>query len=92
MWNAMLVYIGNHSTNDKKEIDYYTSNGVIFPTHTTTINLTLNIVNDNRLERNELFRIVAKPPEMPKNRRPAEADIIIRDDDGMLFIYYFKLL
>jgi len=78
--------------NDAKEIDYYASDVVIFPANTTTINLTLKIVNDNRLEINELFRIIANPPEVPTDR-PASAstDIIIRDDDGMYVVNYFVL-
>ena len=60
------------------------SDGLIFPAGIRTLaNLTLNIVNDKRLESNELFRIVAVPPELPINLTYAAAEVIIRDDDGM---------
>ena len=87
-----MIFLGNQSTNDPENIDYYASYlspyGITFPAGITTINLTLNIVNDSRLESNEAFRIVADPPDIPNGQRPAYADIIIRDDDGKLYLNF----
>ena len=69
-------------------IDYYTSyafpNKAIIPAGTTKFLLKVKIVNDKRLEDNEIFRIVADPPDIPNNHFTCSTDVIIWDDDGKL--------
>ena len=90
-----MIFLGNHSTNNTEDIDYYTSYsspyGLIFPAYSTTITFELKIVNDSRLERNELFRIAAISPELPGDQVFSEPDIIILDDDGMLHINLLRI-
>ena len=49
--------------------------------------MNIPIVNDRRLEDNELIRLVAIRPELlPDGYTPCSADVIIIDDDGQLYI------
>ena len=49
---------------------------------TTKFQVNIRIVDDEFLEDNELLRIVAIPPELPKDYNYCSADVIINDDDG----------
>ena len=52
----------------------------------------MNIVDDSRLEINELFRVIAIPPEVPSGQTSSLADFIIRDDDGTYVVLYIKYM
>ena len=82
---------GNHTTTNENIIDYYASyiypNTVIIPAGTQDFLLNIRIVNDRRLENNELFRITAVVPNVPEGKFLCTTDMIIRDDDGKLLHY-----
>ena len=48
----------------------------------THYELTINIIDDDRLEDNELVRITIRPSVIPTNHNPGSIDITIIDDDG----------
>ena len=81
---------GNHTTNIDNEVDYYTA--YAWPNFDTvekgTVNYTLNItiINDNRLEDNRLFSIIAFSGTPPNGHTPCTTDVIILDDDGKLLV------
>ena len=84
-------FTGNHTTTNESIIDYYAKyiypNTVIIPAGTQDFLLTIDIVDDRRLENNELFRITAGVPDVPDGEVLCSTDVIIRDDDGKLLHY-----
>ena len=65
--------------------------------YSTEFLLKLKIEDDKRLENNEIFRIIAVPPELPDGFSPCTADIIILDNDGkllhkILFAVYMQII
>ena len=54
--------------------------------------LKVRIVDDRRLEKNELIRIAAIPPVLPMGHIRCTADIIIIDNDGKLLIHVKYML
>ena len=49
--------------------------------------MKVRIVDDRRLESNELFRVTAIPPAIPEDHIRCTADVIIVDNDGKLLIH-----
>ena len=54
--------------------------------------LKVKIVDDKRLEKNELTHIAAIPPALPMGHIRCTADIIIMDNDGKLLIHVKYML
>ena len=52
------------------------------PKGSTYYEFNITIVDDNRLERDELFRVNVVQPMSPVNTMNCVTDIIIMDDDG----------
>ena len=79
--------VGNESTSiTEDEIDYYTSYSfpyyAIVEAYSSYFILNIPIVQDCIFENNELFRVIAIPPELPDGHIQCTADVIIVDDDG----------
>ena len=74
--------------------DYYASyafpDKATIPAGTTEFLLKIKIVDDKILENNELFRIVAVPPDIPDGHIRCTADVIIRDDGKLLHKSYMS--
>ena len=94
-----IIFAGNETAlnnsrqNESKlhEIDYYTSYSwpefITVPKGTVDFFLNITIVDDNKLEDNELLRVITIPPVLPDGHIRCTADLIIFDDDGKLIIY-----
>ena len=86
-------FIGKDIANTPKEIDYYIpfpyTTFAKIPAHSTHFQLNVTIVDDKKLENNELLRIDAIPSPLPYGHTHCTTDVIILDDDGKLFIYGF---
>ena len=94
----MCTILGNDTAMKEDDIDYYTS--VAYPTfhtippNTTDYMLTIDIVNDTRLENNELFQVTPSPEHVPDGHTITDCrvDVIIMDDDGNFNIKIIQTL
>lgn len=71
--------IENFTENEDYEVN--TTNATI-EAGDTHYELTINIIDDDKLEDNELVRITILPSVIPTNHNPGSVDITIIDDDG----------
>ena len=80
--------IGNESSSDDNEIDYYVSHSYpnmdIIPKGSMYYTLKIKIVDDDRMEDDEVFHITAIPEDLPDGHIYCTTDVYIKDDDGKL--------
>ena len=80
--------IGNETSSEDDEIDFYAAhsypNDDIIPKGTIYYKLMIKIVDDDRMEDNELIRMAAVPEDLPAGHVHCTTDVIIMDDDGKL--------
>ena len=94
----MCTILGNETTQELDEIDYYTSvaypNFDTIPPYTRDYMLTIDIVDDTRLENNELFQVTPSPERVPDGHTVTDCrvDVIITDDDGNFNIKIIQTL
>ena len=80
--------IGNESSSDNSEIDYYVSHSYpnmdIIPKGSMYYTLKIKIVDEDRMEDDEVFRITAIPEDLPDGHIYCTTYVYIKDDDGKL--------
>ena len=90
MYILNCCYSIANETNTE-EFDYYASytypNFAIIPKGSIYLTLMIQIVDNNVLENNKLFRVYALPPVTPFGHTECTTDVIIDDDDGKLILY-----
>ena len=76
-------FTGNESTLIEDDIDYYASysypNFAVVEAYSTHFSLNISIVQDCKLERTELFRVTAFPPQLPFGHVQCTTDVLIGD-------------
>ena len=94
----MCTILGNDTAVTEDDIDYYTSvaypNVHIIPPNTREYMLTIEIVDDTKLENNELFQVIPSPEHVPDGHTATDfrVDVIIMDDDGNFNINIIQTL
>ena len=85
-----IAVVGDETTTNADDIDYLVSysfpNFAPIAAGVGSFNLELPIIDDARVENNELLRIAAIPPNVPSSTIRDTADVIIIDDDPRLTI------